>query len=133
MKIPFMKENAKATSPKAVIDALVPGYLNEKRECLGLVMVDTKKKVVANEIISIGTLDHAIAHPRDVFKAAVLASAHSIILVHNHPSGDVEPSDEDITLARTMQDCGRLMGIHLLDVLIVGDGYKSLNESGLMN
>lgn len=132
MKISFMKEDAKASSPRAVYEALVPGYMTEKRECMGLVMVDIKKNIVANEIISIGTLDHTIVHPRDVFKAAVLASAHSIILIHNHPSGDTKPSDEDIETARKMKDAGRLMGIPLLDFLIVGDGYQSLSNDGLL-
>lgn len=132
MKISFMKEDAKVNSPREVVDALIPGYLNEKRECLGLVMLDVKKKVVANEIISIGTLSEAIVHPRDVFKAAVLASASSIIIVHNHPSGDVEESMEDVALANKMSEAGRLMGIKLIDFIIVGDkGFKSFNEAGI--
>jgi len=105
-------------------------YLEEKRECLGLVMLDIKKNIIDEEVISIGTLDQAIVHPRDVFRPSIRNSSHSIILVHNHPSGDVSPSNEDIMLTNSIFDAGKLLGIPLLDFIIVGDGFNSLKEAG---
>lgn len=81
-----------------------------------------------------GSLSASIAHPREIFKAAILNNAASIIIAHNHPSGIVTPSEEDIKLTQRVAECGEIMGIELLDHLIVGwqEGYYSFKSSGLL-
>jgi DNA repair protein RadC len=94
---------------------------------------DTKNRVTSESMITRGTLDASFVHPRDVFAFAILANAASIILVHNHPSGDPEPSPEDIALTRRMADGAHLLGIPVLDHLIIGAAtYVSLAERGVV-
>ncbi|MHC4933796.1 MAG: JAB domain-containing protein [Planctomycetota bacterium] len=94
---------------------------------------DTKNRVQSESMITRGTLDSSLVHPRDVFSFAVLANAASIILVHNHPSGDPEPSPEDVALTRRMADNGDMMGIPVLDHIIIGKGrYVSLAGRGVV-
>ena len=94
---------------------------------------DVKNRPVAVVEITVGTLDAALVHPRDVFAAAVASNAASIILAHNHPSGDPEPSAEDIALTRRLADAGDLMGIPILDHVVLGNkGYVSLAERGVV-
>jgi len=89
------------------------------REILQVLLLDSKNHLIRREIISIGTVDCSIACPREVFKAAVLASASTIVLVHNHPSGDPSPSEEDIGTTSQMVECGRIMGIPVSDHVII--------------
>jgi len=97
------------------------------------IYLNTKNRILGIEVVSIGILNSSICHPREVFKGAILASAKSIILAHNHPSGDPEPSDDDITLTKRTENAGRIIGIELLDHIIIGDGsYISLRERGLV-
>ncbi len=120
------------TSPSTCYSLIAPRLSGLKQEHFLCLYLDIKKRLIREETISIGTLDTSVVHPRDVFKGAVSHLASSIILAHNHPSGDPEPSDEDITLTRTLVDAGRLMGISVLDHIIVGDGrFVSLCERGL--
>ena len=93
-----------------------------KKEYFIAVFLDSKNKVIKDEAISIGTLNSSLVHPREVFKEAIKNSANSIILVHNHPSGNVEPSDEDYRVNKVLIEAGELVGIKVLDHLIVGDG-----------
>jgi len=93
-----------------------------KKEHFIAVFLDSKNKIIKDEIISIGTLNSSLVHPREVFKEAIKCSANSIILVHNHPSGNVEASDEDYRVNKVLIETGKLVGIKVLDHLIVGDG-----------
>ena len=93
-----------------------------KKEHFIAVFLDSKNKIIKDEVISIGTLNSSLVHPREVFKEAIKNSANSIILVHNHPSGSVEPSDEDYRVNKVLIETGNLVGIKVLDHLIVGDG-----------
>ena len=94
---------------------------------------DTKNKVLAIRTASIGDLSSSIVHPREVFKDAVVASAASIIVAHNHPSGDPTPSAEDVTVTKRLIQAGEIMGIDLLDHIVLGDGdFVSLKERGLI-
>ena len=93
-----------------------------KKEHFIAVFLDSKNKIIKDEIISIGTLNSSLVHPREVFKEAIKNSANSIILVHNHPSGNVEPSDEDHRVNKVMVETGDIVGIKVLDHLIVGNG-----------
>ncbi|MDQ3927236.1 MAG: hypothetical protein M3272_09690, partial [Actinomycetota bacterium] len=83
-------------------------------------------------LVSVGTLSASLVHPREVFKPAVRASAASVILAHNHPSGKVEPSQEDREVTRRIGEAAEVLGIEVLDHVIVGDGYFSMKEHGML-
>lgn len=110
------------------------GFLeNSDREQLIVCCVDTKNQPQAISVVSVGSLNSSIVHPREIFKAAILSNSASIILYHNHPSGDPTPSEDDIRATARILECGKLMGIELLDHIIVGeDSYISLKEKGLI-
>ena len=110
------------------IAALVaPELTRLDREQFMALHLDTKHRLISREIVSVGHLSAALVHPREVFKAAILANAASIAFVHNHPSGDPEPSREDIELTRRLVRAGELLGIPVLDhVVIVRRGHESL-------
>jgi len=91
-----------------------------KREHLIAVFLDSKNKIINDKVISIGTLNSSLVHPREVFKEAIKNSANAIILVHNHPSGDCGPSSEDIEITNRVKEAGEMVGIKLLDHVIVG-------------
>lgn len=114
------------TSPEQV-KAEFEAIFRHKKEFLIGFYLDSKNKVIAREIISIGTLNSSLVHPREVFKSAIVRSANAIILAHNHPSGSLEPSDEDLRITKILKDCGELLGIKILDHIIVTEkGYKSI-------
>ena len=98
-----------------------------------ILCLNTKNKITGVHTVSIGSLDTSIVHPREVFKAAMLNNASGIICLHNHPSGDPEPSREDIEVTRRLVNAGSILGIRVLDHIIIGDGrYISLKEQGMM-
>ncbi|MFO7678142.1 MAG: DNA repair protein RadC [Thermoplasmatota archaeon] len=102
---------------------------DKKKEYFYALFLDTKNKVIAEEEISVGILDASLIHPREVFKSAIKASSNSIILVHNHPSGDCTPSKEDKNVTKILENAGDLLGIRVLDHIIVGsDQYYSFRE-----
>lgn len=99
------------------------------RECFMMACLNTKRELTAVQVISIGSLDATIVHPREVFKAAILSNSSAIILAHNHPSGDPEPSKEDGEIFEKLKKAGEFLGIEVLDHIIVGHGrYVSLEE-----
>jgi len=118
----------------AAIDAarlLVPQYGSKPVEHFGVMLLDTKHHVLKTALISVGTLDASIVHPREVFREATIAGAFAIILFHNHPSGDPKPSPDDIVLTRRLVEAGDLMGITVMDHLILAErGFRSLREAG---
>ncbi len=122
--------NPKITSPGDVADLVVDmRYLD--REHFRVIYINTKNIVLEAKDMFIGTLSSSIVHPREIFKRAVEKSAASIILVHNHPSNNPEPSGEDIKITKRIVEAGELMGIKVLDHIIIGgDTYKSLKELG---
>ena len=102
-----------------------------KKEHFVTLHLDTKHCVIGEEVVSIGSLDASIVHPREIFKTAVKRSASAILCVHNHPSGDPTPSPEDISVTRRLCEAGKLLGIDVLDHIVVGDGkYISLRARG---
>ena len=105
---------------------------NQPNEVFAILCLNTKNKVAGAHIISQGSLSASIVHPREVFKAAILNNAASIILAHNHPSGDPEPSWEDIETTRRLVEAGEILGIRVLDHIIIGEQYLSMKEKGLM-
>jgi len=100
-------------------------------ENLWLITLDTKNNITGIFTVSTGSLNASIVHPREIFKRAVLQNAASIIICHNHPSGDVTPSQEDINTTKRIYEAGKILGIELLDHVIIGDNkYTSLKEKG---
>ena len=104
-------------------------FKNEDREYFIVLGLNTKNKVLYREIVHIGTLNGSIIHPRETFKKAIIMSCNSIIIAHNHPSGDTAPSEEDIKITKTMKKAGELLQIKVLDHIIIGDEYYSFQES----
>jgi DNA repair protein RadC len=110
---------------------LVPQFGTKPVEHFGVVLLDTRHQVLRTSIVSIGTLDTSVVHPREVFREATVAGAAALILFHNHPSGDPRPSDEDVTLTRRLIAAGELMGITVLDHVVLAErGFHSLRECG---
>ena len=96
------------------------------------VYLDTKNYIIKDKLLFIGTINQSLVHPREVFKEAYLLSATSIICIHNHPSGNVNPSNNDIIITKQLKEVGKLLGINVLDHLIIGkDTYYSFNDNGL--
>lgn len=104
---------------------------NEMQECFYCIYLDNKKKIIKNKLLFKGTLDRSLVHPREIFKEACLVSASSIICVHNHPTGNTTPSNEDVFLTNALKEIGEIMGIALNDHIIIGkDNYYSFFENG---
>ena len=102
-----------------------------ERECFVVVILNTRRRVRGHHFVSIGTMDTLLVHPREVFKIAILSGAASIIIMHNHPSGDPQPSEADIKVTRDLIRAGQLLKIEVLDHVIVGrPGQASLRELG---
>jgi len=121
------------STPEDVYTLIAPEIQQEKREVLALLMRDTRGYVFHHEILSVGTLSEVIVHPREVFHQAVHHRAFSLIVVHNHPSGDPTPSQADIALTKILISAGHLLGIRLDDHVIVGHtSYVSLWENGVI-
>lgn len=119
--------------PQDVSNLLMPDLRYQKKEHLKSILLDTKNKVLAIKTVSVGDLSSSIVHPREVYKDAVIASAASIIVAHNHPSGDPTPSAEDVAVTKRLIQSGEIMGIDLLDHIVLGDGkFVSLKERGLI-
>lgn len=106
-------------------------FLN--KEHFRVILLNTKNQIISIEEISIGNLNSSIVHPREVFNIAIRRSANSIILVHNHPSGDSTPSTEDINITRRLIEAGNIIGIKVLDHIIIGDNnYTSLKQKNII-
>ncbi len=124
---------ASITCPEDVRDLLRDEMWYLEKEEFRILILNTKNQVVRIETISVGSLNSSIVHPREVFKSALLNSANSIILVHNHPSGNPEPSKEDIVITKRLIEAGDIMGIKVLDHIILGDNrYISLKEKDII-
>jgi DNA repair protein RadC len=120
-------------SSQDVADYYRPRMKDVKKEMFHCALLDTKNKVLKTEVVSVGTLTASLVHPRDTFKAAIRESAAAVIFIHNHPSGDTRPSQEDILLTKRLVQAGDLLGIRVLDHIIVGDGgHFSFRDNGLM-
>ncbi len=119
----------------ADVAALVGSDLRHlDREHFRVVLLTTRHTVLAVEEIAVGGLDSAIIHPREVFKPAIRWSAAAVVLVHNHPSGDPEPSVDDVRMTTRLAEAGQILGVEVLDHVVVGDGrYVSLRERGLFS
>ncbi len=110
------------------------GWARDKRkECFWALLLDTRNHLIKSSQISVGSLDSSIVHPRELFKEAIAASASSMIIAHNHPSGNPEASQDDIKLTHRLTEVGKLMGIEIVDHIILGEGrFISLKREGLL-
>ncbi|MBJ6361832.1 DNA repair protein RadC [Paenibacillus sp. GCM10012307] len=120
-------------SPKDAFDLLEPDFRHSTKEHFTCLFLNTKNRLIFKEVISIGSLNSAIVHPREVFRAAIKRCSASLICSHNHPSGDSTPSPEDIELTKRLVSAGEIVGIEVLDHIIIGESsFVSLKEQGLM-
>lgn len=130
----FVEEpKRKVCSPKDVYTLMYPKMREQKKEKFITLCLDTKNQILREEVVSVGSLNASIVHPREVFKSALMESSASVIMVHNHPSGDPSPSREDIMVTEKMVEGGKLLGIDVLDHIIIGEGrYVSLKDEGFV-
>jgi DNA repair protein RadC len=125
--------NKKITSPSDIAEIFIPLLRDQLKEQFVIVCLSSSNKIIKYETISIGSLNASIVHPREVFKVAIDCNSANIILLHNHPSGNVEPSNEDITLTKKLVEAGKLLDIQVYDHLIIaGNKYTSLVEKRLI-
>ena len=126
-------DKRKINCPSECVDLIRKFMDNADRETFVAIALDTKKQPTAIQTISLGTLNSAPVHPREVFKMAILANADSIIVAHNHPSNNVQPSQADLSMTKRLEECGELIGIQVLDHIIIGsDKYTSFRDEDLM-
>ena len=126
-------DDYKITTPKDAADLVMESMRFLKQEYLKIIMLNTKNIVISVKDVSIGSLNSSIVHPREVFCEAVKKSCASLIVCHNHPSGDPSPSNEDISVTHRLSECGKLLGIEVIDHIIIGDGvYISLKEKCIL-
>jgi len=119
-------------SPEDVAAEVRSKVKDKKKEHFWVLCLDTRNRLIDSKLVSIGSLDTSIVHPREVFKEAISSSAASVIFVHNHPSGDPEPSKEDVELTKRLVKAGEIIGIDVLDHIIVCDrSYLSLKAKNL--
>jgi DNA repair protein RadC len=127
------RERIQITSPRVLAEMLLPQYGSRAVEQFGVVLLDTKHRVLRTTVVTVGTVDASIVHPREIFREAASAGAAAIVLFHNHPSGDPEPSQDDVVLTRRVAAAGILMGIDVVDHVILADArYCSMREKGLL-
>lgn len=120
-------------SPKDAACLMMGELRYQTKEHFMALLLSTKNHVIARAIISVGSLNASIVHPRELFREAIINSAAAIILIHNHPSGDPAPSQEDIALTKQLVEAGNLLNITVLDHVIIGDGkYVSFKEKGII-
>jgi DNA repair protein RadC len=125
------RQRVQVTTPRAVAELLLPLYGNRTVEQFGVVLLDTKHRVMRTTVVTVGTLDASIVHPREIFREAAAAGAAAIVVFHNHPSGDPEPSKEDVVLTHRLIAAGVLMGIDVIDhVILANVRYCSMKEEG---
>ena len=128
----LIKQNKKITSAKDVYEELKE-YHNKKQEYFLALYLDGANHLIQTKIITIGILNQSLVHPREVFSYAIEKRCASIIVAHNHPSGILEASNEDINVTKRLKESGKILGIELLDHLIItNDGFVSLKEEGVL-
>jgi len=123
----------KVTSPQEIADIFIPMLRDDTKERFIVVCLNSSNKIIKHETISIGNLNSSIVHPREIFKVAIDCSSASIILIHNHPSGNPEPSSEDIRITKKIVESGKILDIPIFDHLIIaGETYTSFVEKRLI-
>ena len=130
----ILYEPRKISSPLDALELCKNFLENLDREQMIAISLNTKNEPTNVSVVSIGTLNSSMAHPREIYKVAVMSNANSIIIAHNHPSGDVKPSKEDISITKRLKEVGEIIGINLIDHIIIGskDRYTSLKEMDIL-
>lgn len=131
----YLYNSNRLTAPQQAAEAFTQIIGDPDREFFVTLMLDGKNRITGLHVVSEGSLNQSIVHPRETFKAAILANAAAVILAHNHPSGDTAPSREDREITRRLREAGELLGIKVLDHVIVATdtgNYMSFTESGLL-
>ncbi|MBU7017010.1 MAG: DNA repair protein RadC [Theionarchaea archaeon] len=127
------EDHPKITSKDDVTKLLAPHMMFLPQEEFRVILLDAKQKLIRVEPVSLGSLDKALVEPRDVFRPAITFNAASLVIVHNHPSGDTQPSEQDVLLTRELCMCGIILGIEVLDHIIIGKrDHVSFRERGLL-
>ena len=127
----YLQPSIRYTAPEQIFKTF--NFLkHETKEHFLTLHLDGKNRILAVDMVSTGSLNQSIVHPREVFKVALLSSAAAIILIHNHPSGDPSPSREDIEITRRLRDAGELLGIKVLDHVIIGETCVSFSSAGIL-
>ncbi len=126
-------KNFDIKDPEAVVKAIRASIQDKAKEHFKLILLNPRNKIIGISTISVGTLNASLVHPREVFKDAIMHSAASVVLAHNHPSGDPAPSEDDLKITKRLVDSGKLLGIEVLDhIIIAKNGFKSLANEGLI-
>ena len=126
-------KNFDIKDPESVVKAVRASIKDKAKEHFKLILLNPRNKIIGISTISIGTLNASLVHPREVFKDAIIHSAASVVLAHNHPSGDPEPSEDDLKITKKMVESGKILGIEVLDhIIIAKNGFKSLANEGLI-
>lgn len=127
------EELGSITNPRQAADLFMEELRYRKKEYFKILLLNTKNHIISREEISVGSLSASIVHPREIFNIPMRKSAASVILFHNHPSGDPSPSQEDLEVTRRLVDAGNILGISVRDHIIIGDGcFFSFREKGLL-
>ena len=125
------QKNFDIKDPEAVVKAIRASIQDKAKEHLKLILLNPRNKIIGISTISIGTLNASLVHPREVFKDAIAHSAASVVLAHNHPSGDPEPSEDDIEITKKLVESGKILGIEVIDHIIIGkNDYYSFKAKG---
>jgi DNA repair protein RadC len=126
-------KNFDIKDPESVVKAIRASIKDKAKEHFKLILLNPRNKIIGISTISIGTLNASLVHPREVFKDAIMHTAASVVLAHNHPSGDPEPSEDDITITKRLIEAGKILGVEVIDHIIVGkNGFFSFKEKGLI-
>ncbi len=125
-------EKTTPLSSSSVVADMFSFLRHETKEHFIALHLDSKNRLLCLEIVSVGSLNASIVHPREVYKSALLSSAAAIVFVHNHPSGDPTPSREDMELTSRLKDASDLLGIRLLDHVIIGNRHYSFADTGIL-
>lgn len=119
--------------PRSVVKAIRASIKDKAKEHFKLILLNARNKIPGVSTISIGSLNASIVHPREVFKDAIMHNAYSVVLAHNHPSGDSEPSEDDLTITKRLKESGKIQGIEVIDhIIITKNGFFSFKERGLI-
>jgi DNA repair protein RadC len=119
--------------PQSVVKAIRASIKDKAKEHFKLILLNPRNKIIGISTISIGTLNTSLAHPREIFKEAIIHNAMSVVLAHNHPSGDPEPSEDDLTITKRLAEAGKILGIEVIDHIIIGKiNFCSFKEKGLL-
>jgi len=128
----YLQPGQRYTAPHQVYETF-SFLMQETKEMFICLHLDGKNRIICCDLVSVGSLNQSIVHPREVFKTAFLSNAAAIICVHQHPTGDPSPSSEDIAITRRLKEAGDICGLKVLDHIIIGDGeYLSFVERGLL-